>query len=50
MFSCASGGRALEAWMKLDDGEFDVSHIFYFDANIDCQNNGCKVEVNEPLG
>ncbi|MEA2099077.1 MAG: rhodanese-like domain-containing protein [Campylobacterota bacterium] len=50
VFSCASGGRALEAWMKLNDAKFDISNIFYFDANIDCDHNRCKIEVNEPLG
>jgi hypothetical protein len=28
----------------------DVSEIFYFDANIDCKGNDCKIEVNEPIG
>ncbi|MEN8304046.1 MAG: rhodanese-like domain-containing protein, partial [Campylobacterota bacterium] len=49
VISCVSGGRALEAWMKLNDANLDVSKIFYFDAYIDCTNNQCKIEVNEPL-
>ena len=49
VFSCASGGRALEAWMKLNSAKLDVSKIFYFDANINCQDSECKIEVNEPL-
>jgi hypothetical protein len=27
----------------------DVSDILYFDANITCKDNNCKIEVNEPL-
>ncbi|WP_024954433.1 rhodanese-like domain-containing protein [Sulfurospirillum arcachonense] len=50
VINCASGGRAMEAWMKLNDAKMDVSKIFYFDANIDCQGTKCKIEVNEPLG
>ncbi|RLA76247.1 MAG: sulfurtransferase [Epsilonproteobacteria bacterium] len=50
VFSCSSGGRALEAWMKLDDAKFDVTKIFIFDANLDCKGTTCKIEVNEPLG
>lgn len=49
VFNCTAGGRSLEAWMNLKDAGFDVSEIFYFDANIDCINNKCKIEVNEPL-
>ncbi|MEA3374344.1 MAG: rhodanese-like domain-containing protein [Campylobacterota bacterium] len=50
VFSCASGGRALEAWMKLNDAKLDVSRIFYFDANINYEGSECIVEPNEPLG
>ncbi len=51
VFNCASGARALEAWMKLKDNKFDVSNIYYFDANINCAKNmKCTIEVNEPLG
>ena len=50
VFNCSSGGRAMEARMKLEDAKIDVSTIFYFDANIDCKGNDCKIEVNEPLG
>lgn len=50
VFNCASGARALEAWMKLKDNKFDVSNVYYFDANINCNKNfECKIEVNEPL-
>lgn len=49
VFNCSAGGRSLEAWMKLSDAKLDVSEVFYFDANIDCKNNDCKIEVNEPL-
>ncbi len=50
VFNCVSGGRAMEAWMKLNDEKFDVSAVYYFDANIDCKGTQCKIEVNEPLG
>ena len=50
IFNCTAGGRSLESWMKLNDASLDVNEIFYFDANIDCKNNNCKIEVNEPLG
>lgn len=51
VFNCTSGARALEAWTKLQENKFDVSNIFYFDANIDCNKEmKCKIEVNEPLG
>ena len=50
VLNCASGGRAMEAWMKLNDAKLDVSKIYYFDANLDCKGNNCKIEVNEPLG
>ena len=49
IFNCSAGGRSLEAWMKLNDAKYDVKEIFYFDANIDCKNTSCKIEVNEPL-
>lgn len=50
IMNCSSGGRALEAWMKAKDAKADMSKIYYFDANIDCKGNDCKIEVNEPLG
>lgn len=50
IFNCTSGARALEAWQKLKDAKLDVSNIFYFDANINCDKMGkCEIEVNEPL-
>ena len=49
VFNCTAGGRSIEAWTKLNDAKLDVSEIFYFDANIDCKGNDCKIEVNEPI-
>lgn len=49
VFNCTAGGRSIEAWTKLKDAKLDVSEIFYFDANIDCKGNDCKIEANEPL-
>ncbi len=49
VFNCTAGGRSIEAWAKLKDAKLDISEIFYFDANIDCKGNDCKIEVNEPL-
>lgn len=49
VFNCTAGGRSIEAWAKLKDAKINVSEIFYFDANIDCIANECKIEVNEPL-
>ena len=50
VFHCASGGRAMEALDKAKDGGADMTKTFYFDANIDCKGDNCKIEVNEPLG
>ncbi len=49
VFNCTAGGRSIEAWTKLKDAGVDISEIFYFDANIDCKGNSCKIEVNEPI-
>jgi len=49
VFNCTAGGRSMDAWTKINDAKIDVSEIFYFDANIDCKGNDCKIEVNEPL-
>ena len=49
VFNCTAGGRSIEAWTKLKEAGIDVSEIFYFDANIDCKGNDCKIEVNEPI-
>jgi len=49
VFNCTAGGRSTEAWAKLKDAKYDVSEIYYFDANIDCKGNDCKVEANEPI-
>lgn len=49
VFNCAAGGRSIEAWSKLNYEKFDVSEIYYFDANISCKGNDCKIDVNEPL-
>ncbi|MGM0519130.1 MAG: rhodanese-like domain-containing protein [Campylobacterota bacterium] len=50
VFNCTAGGRSIEAWVKLKDAGYDVSDIFYFDANVDCKGTDCKIEVNEALG
>lgn len=50
VFNCTAGGRSIEAWAKLKDAKFDVSEVFYFDANVDCKGTKCKIEVNEALG
>ena len=49
VFNCTAGGRSIEAWAKLNDAKFDMSEIYYFDANISCKENNCKIDVNEPL-
>jgi len=49
VFNCTAGGRSIESWVKLKDAKLDISEIYYFDANIDCKGNKCKIEVNEPL-
>lgn len=49
VFNCTAGGRSTEAWAKLSDEKYDVSEIYYFDANIDCKGSDCKIEANEPL-
>lgn len=49
IFNCTAGGRSIEAWSKINDAKIDVSEIFYFDANIDCKGNDCKIEVNESI-
>ena len=50
VFNCSGGGRAMEAWMKLESKKFDVSSIYFFDAVLDCKGDNCKITVNEPLG
>lgn len=51
IINCATGGRAMEAHMKLKDAKLDVSKVMYFDANIKCDASGkCEIKVNEPLG
>ncbi len=50
VFNCISGGRAMEAWMKLKDAKLDISAVYYFDANLDCKGTKCEIDVNEPLG
>ena len=49
IFNCTAGGRSLDAWNKLKLAKYDISEIFYFDANIDCKGNDCKIKVNEPI-
>lgn len=50
IFNCTAGSRSIEAWMKLKKEKVDMSEILYFDANITCEGENCKIEVNEPLG
>jgi hydroxyacylglutathione hydrolase len=51
IFTCGTGARAMEAYIKLKDAKLDVSKVMYFDANIKCDaNNKCEIKVNEPLG
>lgn len=50
VFYCASGARAMEAYLKLADAKKDVSKVMYFDAVISCNSDQCGIEVNEPLG
>ena len=51
IFNCSAGGRSMEAFMKLKNSNIDVSQIFYFDANIQCdQSNKCEIKVNKPFG
>ncbi len=49
VFNCTAGGRSIEAWAKLKANKFDISEVYYLDANISCKGNDCKIEVNEPL-
>lgn len=50
IFSCGTGARAMEAYIKLKDAKLDVSKIMYFDANIKCDaKNSCEIKVNEPF-
>ena len=49
VFNCTAGGRSIEAWAKLNSAKFDMSEIYYLDANITCKDNNCKIDVNEPL-
>lgn len=49
VFNCTAGGRSIEAWAKLKAKKFDISEIYYLDANISCKGNDCKIDVNEPL-
>lgn len=50
IFNCTAGSRSIEAWSKLKKDNVDISDILYFDANINCEGEKCKIEVNEPLG
>lgn len=49
VFTCTTGGRSIETWSKLNDEKLDISEIYYFDANISCKDNNCKIDINEPL-
>ncbi len=50
IFNCTAGSRSIEAWSKLKKENLDISEILYFDANIACEGEKCKIDVNEPLG
>lgn len=50
VFNCSAGARSMEAWDKAKDGKADMTKMYYFDANLDCADGKCKIEVNEPLG
>ncbi len=51
IFTCGTGARGMEAYIKLKDAKLDVSKIMYFDANIKCDAKSiCEIKVNEPLG
>jgi len=50
VFNCSAGARSMEAWDKAKEGGADMTKVYYFDANIECTDGKCKVEVNEPLG
>ena len=39
----------MDAWGKMKQAGMDISEVYYFDANIDCKGNDCKIEVNEPI-
>lgn len=49
VFNCTAGGRSIDAWMKLKNAKYDISEIYYFDANVSCKAQECKITVNEPL-
>ncbi|WP_368028955.1 rhodanese-like domain-containing protein [Arcobacter sp. s6] len=50
IFHCSAGARSIEAWSKLKKDNIDISEVLYFDANITCKGEDCKIDVNEPLG
>ena len=50
VFNCSAGARSMEAWDKAKEGGADMSKVYYFDANIECEGSKCNIEVNEPLG
>ena len=51
IFTCGTGARAMEAYMKLKNANLAVSKVMYLDANIKCDTNStCEIKVNEPLG
>lgn len=51
ILNCATGARAMEAFMKLQSAKVDVTKVLYFDANIKCDKSSkCEIKVNEPLG
>lgn len=51
VFYCATGTRAMEAREFAKEAKFkNIDSVMYFDANIECNNNDCKIKVNEPVG
>lgn len=46
---CTSGARATEAMTLVQDNGGDIKSIFFADVNIDCENNKCTVDINDPL-
>lgn len=50
VFTCGTGARAMEAYIKLKDAKFDVTRVMYFDANVKCDaKSNCEIKVNEPI-
>lgn len=51
VFYCGSGTRAMEAREFAKEAKFEkIDSLMYFDANIECVHNECKIKPNEPIG